>query len=100
MICLPYEEFWFTPEQYEEAYANAETFGDSGFVVDIAPIADVLNVTEPVLDDLYFRKQKDGVELSLEETISALRKRLEDAGIQKIIDECNRQYEVYKNENN
>ena len=100
MICLPYEEFWFTPEQYEEIYANAGTFGDSGFVVDLAPIAAELNVTEPVFDDLYFRTQKDGVELSFEETISALRKRLEDAGIQKIIDECNRQYEVYKNENN
>lgn len=100
MICLPHKEFWFTPEQYEEIYANAETFGDSGFVVDLAPIAAELNAAEPVMDDLKFRTQKDGVELSLEETISALRKRLEDAGIQKIIDECNRQYEAYKNENN
>ena len=100
MICLPHEEFWFTPEQYEEIYANAETFGDSGFVVDLAPIAAELNAAETVLGDLYFREKKDGVELSFEETISAFRKRLEDAGIQKIIDECNRQYEAYKNENN
>ena len=100
MICHPYEDIWLTPEQYEEAYANAKTFADSGFVVDLTPIAAELNAAEPVMDDLKFREQKGGVELSLEETISALRKRLEDAGIQKIIDECNRQYEVYLNENN
>lgn len=100
MICLPHEELWFTPEQYEEIYSNAKTFGDSGFVVDLEPIAAELNAAEPVLDDLKFREEKDGVELSFEETISALRERLEEAGIQKIIDECNRQYEVYKNEKN
>lgn len=100
MICLPHDKLQFTPEQYEEIYANAEIFEDSGFVVDIEPIAAELNVVEPVLDDLIFREEKDGVELSLEETISDLRKRLENAGIQKIIDECNRQYEVYLNEEN
>jgi len=98
MICLPHGELWFTPEQYKKIYANAKTFGDSGFVVDLEPIAVELNAAEPVMDDLKFREEKDGVELSLEETISALRKQMENAGIQKIIDECNRQYEVYLNE--
>ncbi len=100
MICLPHGELWFTPEQYKEIYANAKTFEDGGFVVDLDPIAVELNAAEPVLDDIKFREKKDGMELSLEETISALRKRLENAGIQKIIDECNRQYKVYKNEKN
>lgn len=100
MICLPHGELWFAPDQYEEIYANAKTFEDGGFVVDLEPIAVELNAAEPVLDDLNFREKKDGVEISLEETISTLRKRLENAGIQKIIDECNRQYEVYLNEKN
>lgn len=100
MICLPHGELWFTPEQYKKIYANAKTFGDSGFVVDLEPIAVELNAAEPVMDDLKFREEKDGVELSLQETISALRERLENAGIQKIIDECNRQYGEYKNEKN
>lgn len=49
---MPHKEIWFTPDQYEEIYANAETFKDGGFVVDLDPIAVELNVAEPVLDDL------------------------------------------------
>ncbi len=98
MICLKYEDNVFTAEQYRIIYENAKTHKDSEFVINTEKIADELDTVEPIMNDFKLHEEIDDKKLSFEETVSLFRERLETAGIQKIIDECNRQYEVYKSE--
>lgn len=100
MICLQYEDNAFTAEQYRIIYENAKSYEDSEFVINIEKIADELEAVEPIMNDFKLREEIDDTKLTFEETISLTRERLENAGIQKIIDECNRQYGEYKNEKN
>lgn len=100
MICYQYEDNAFTAEQFELIYENAKYYEDSEFVVNTEKISDELAAAEPLMNDFEFHAKHEGKELTLDETIALTREQLEEAGIQKIIDECNRQYGEYKNEKN
>lgn len=98
MICYQYEDNAFTAEQFELIYENAKRYGDSEFIINTEKISNELSAVEPLMNNFEFHAKREGKELTLDETIALTIGQFEEAGIQKIIDECNRQYEVYKNE--
>ncbi len=82
----------FTPEQYAAIYENAGVYEDVDFVLDPRNIANELNDELAAADALSLSAER-----SLDDVLSEYRERLYAAGLQTIIDECDRQYEVYKN---
>ncbi|MBD5383504.1 MAG: hypothetical protein HDR72_00710 [Ruminococcaceae bacterium] len=96
MICHRSEDNLFTPEQYADIFEKAEVFGDIDFVLDPTSIISELNAEYIAADKLKLPKEYE----SLDDILAEYREGLYAAGVQKIIDECNRQYEVYKNEKN
>lgn len=94
MICHRSADNLFTPEQYIKIFENADVYGDSDFVLDPKNIISELNA-EYIAANKIFLPNDDQ---SLDDVLSEYREGLYAAGAQKIIDECNRQYEVYKNE--
>lgn len=102
-ICHRYYNSSFTAEQYKDVYKNALLHEDMDFVFDGSSLAEeIASVTEVFLSFEIIPAYEKGEERmrDADTILSELRGRLENAGIQKIIDECNRQYEVYKNEKN
>lgn len=100
-ICHRYRSATFTAEQYKEVYENALLHEDMDFVFDGSGLAEEVNSVTNIFLDYEFvpeYKEGDGKERDIDKRLAELRRQLEEAGIQKIIDECNRQYEVYKNE--
>ncbi|MBD5128512.1 MAG: hypothetical protein HDT43_01085 [Ruminococcaceae bacterium] len=96
MICHRSPDVLFTTEQYAEIFEKAELFGDVDFVLDPTGIIDDLNAEYIAADKLKLPKKGE----NLDDILAEYRESLYAAGVQKIIDECNRQYEVYKNEKN
>lgn len=92
-LCHRSSSLEFSPEKYIEIFENAEVYEDFDFVPDTRSIQDEMNAVSAAEDTL---KLSDVT--SLDEVLSAYRDRLYKAGLQTIIDEYNRQYEVYKNE--
>ena len=92
MICHSSERLPFTSETFAKIYENAEVQGDIDFVLDTRSISAEFNAEmtaagKPVLS----------AERSLDEVLAEYREGLYAAGLQTIIDECNRQYEQYVN---
>ena len=83
-----------TAEEYEAIYENAIVYEASDFVFDSK------NVIQEVYDTYKAMSMFElpDNDTAIDEAISDMRQSLEEAGIQKIINECNRQYEEWKNE--
>ena len=94
MICHRSTENPFTPEQYTEMYENAEVYGDIDFVPDPTNILSELNAEYIAADNISLPKKDE----NLDDLLAEYREGLYAAGVQKIIDECNKQYEKYKEE--
>lgn len=94
MICHRSEENLFTPEQYINIFEKAEVYEDIDFVLDPKNIINELSAVYIAADNISLPKDDQ----SLDDVIFEYREGLYAAGVQKIIDECNRQYEVYKKE--
>ena len=87
-----------TAEEYEAMYQNAVIGEDMDFAFDGRGLKKEIYATNLVIESFSL----PGSDRTLEEALAELRERLDNAGLQKIIDECNRQYEEYregKNEN-
>ena len=103
MICLKFTDDRryvpnLTAEEYKVMYENAVIAEDLDFAFDGRGLEQEINATNMKMEGFRL----PGSEQSLEEALSEFREKLDDAGLQKIIDECNRQYEEYmegKNEN-
>ena len=93
MICHRCNRIPFTAEKFAEIYESAGVYEDIDFVLDPRDIADELNAEITAADNLRLSEVT-----SLDDVLAEYREGLYKAGLQTIIDECNRQYEVYKNE--
>lgn len=99
LICHQYNSSPFTANQYRKIYEDAILHQDLDFSFDgRTVIKEICNVTEIMTS--FTLPEVNGDDKILDEILSDLRKKLEQAGIQRIIDECNRQYEAYRNEKN
>lgn len=92
------EDSPFTAEQYRELYENAPVHEDADFAFNGRSVADEIRAAWEIMFDFKLPDKDGDNAKTLDEVIAETREKLEQAGIQKIIDECNRQYEVYKNE--
>ena len=91
MICNRFDDS-FSAEDHKKIYDNAEVHNDTDFAFDASGL--IKETFETSLLMMNFTLPAS--EKSFDEVISDLRSSLEEAGLQKIIDECNRQYnEVY-----
>ncbi len=96
MICYRSIDNPFTPEQYTKMYENAEVYGDIDFLPDPSNILSELSAEYIAADNISLPKEDE----DLNDVLAEYREGLYAAGVQKIIDECNRQYEVYISEKN
>lgn len=92
MICHSSERLPFTSETFAAIYESAGVCADIDFVLDPRNIADELNAELAASDKLILSSER-----SLEDVLAEYREGLYAAGLQTIIDECNRQYEQYIN---
>ncbi len=93
MLCHRSIDNPFTPEQYTEMYENAEVYGDIDFLPDPTNILSELNAEYIAVDNISLSKK----DKNLNDVLAEYREGLNAAGVQKIIDECNKQYEEYAN---
>lgn len=101
LICHQSYNVPFTAEQYRKIYENAVLNEDLDFSFDGKELAkEICAVTEIMSNFALPEIKGSGNDKTLDEILDDTRKQLEQAGIQRIIDECNRQYEVYRNEKN
>ena len=101
MICIksdyPYRRSPdVTAEEYKALYENAVVSEDIDFAFDGRGLEKEIYATNLIMGSFSL----PGSSGSLEEALAELRERLENSGLQKIIDECNQQYEEYKNGKN
>ena len=97
MICIksdyPYQRSPdITAEEYEAMYQNAVIGDDMDFAFDGKGLEKEIYTTTLIMESFSL----PGSDRTLEEALAELRERLDNAGLQKIIDECNRQYEEYR----
>lgn len=94
MICNQYEGS-ISANEYREIYNNAVVHSDTDFAFDGRGLVDETYATSLIMMEYTL----PSADKSLEESLSELRSSLEAAGLQKVIDECNRQYnEIYLQE--
>ena len=91
MICHRSERLPFTSETFAKIYENAEVQEEIDFVLDTRSISAELNAGLAASDKLILSAER-----SLDDVLAEYREGLYAAGLQTIIDECNRQYEEYK----
>lgn len=99
MICLKNTDFRgfipdLTAEEYQAVYENVVISEDFDFALDCSGLEHEINTTNIIMGSFHL----PGSDQTLDEYLSEFREKLENAGMQKIIDECNRQYEEWKNE--
>lgn len=93
MICNRYADS-ISSDKYKEIYDNAVIHDDTDFAFDGRGFEDVTYATSIILMNYSIPADKD-----FDKAATELRASLEAAGLQKVIDECNRQYkEVYLKE--
>ena len=93
MICNRYVDS-IPSDKYKEIYDNAVIHDDTDFAFDGRGFEDVTYATSIIMMDYSIPADKD-----FDKAIEDLRVSLDAAGLQKVIDECNRQYrEVYLKE--
>lgn len=94
-LCYRYEDTPFSAEEYIRIYDNAFLHEYSDFVFNTEGLSKELNAINGIMNDLNIKKGED---ISFDEYISQVRERLNKAGIDKVIDECNRQIKEYADE--
>ncbi len=87
-------EMYYSAEKYKEILENAQMPADSDFCFNYSEIINEMNAVDKVFESFHL----PGGDVSLDDALTELRGKLENVGVQKIIDEVNRQYEVYLNE--
>lgn len=87
MICHRHQNNGFSPEDYRTIFASAAVSEDIGFAFDGREVIPQTQAIAEVLDAFTLSTDQ-----SLDEILNALKMKLEQAGIQEVIDECNRQY--------
>lgn len=87
-------EMYYSADKYREILENAQMPADSDFCFDHSEMINEMNAVDKVFES--FKLPSGNV--SLDDALTELRGKLENVGVQKIIDEVNRQYEVYLNE--
>jgi len=98
MLCHLWERNDVTAEQYRAIFETAQVPSDVDFIFDSTAVHDEFVASANIMDT--FSLPTANGEIGFDERIAITREQLEEIGMQKIIDECNRQYKVYKNENN
>lgn len=96
MLCHLWERNDITAGQYRTVFESAVVPPDIDFVFDSTSVHDEFVAAADIMDKFSLPSASEGI--GLDEKIAMTRAKLEESGIQKIIDESNRQYEVYKNE--
>lgn len=94
MICSQYKGS-ISSDKYKEIYNNAIVHDDADFAFDGRGLVDETYSTSLIMMDYSLPTSNK----SLEESLSELRSSLEAAGLQKVIDECNRQIYLQGKEN-
>ena len=95
MICYPEASGDMTAEEYSDLYSSAGTSSALEFAFDASPVIDESKNTCLVmyeLDDTDKWKEFENAD----EFIEYYKQKLKEAGIDKIIDECDRQYREYE----
>jgi len=87
MICHPHQSNGFSAEDYHTIFASAAVSEDISFAFDGREMIPQTQAIAEVLDTFTLSTDQ-----SLDEILNALKMKLEQAGIQEVIDECNRQY--------
>ena len=85
-----------TADEYKAVYENAVIDEDFDFAFDCSGFDHEINAISAIMEGFRLPSKDQ----TLEEALSEFREKLEYAGLQKIIDECNRQYEEYKENKN
>lgn len=94
MICNQYADS-ISSDKYKEIYDNAVIHDDTDFAFDGRGFEDVTYATSIIMMDYSIPSDRD-----FDKAVEELRASLDAAGLQKVIDECNRQYnEIYLKEN-
>ncbi len=91
MICHRSEYNLFAPEQYTNIFEKSEVYEDIDFTLDPQSIISELNAEYIAADNISL-SDKDR---TFDDVLAEYREGLYAAGVQKIIDECNKQYEEY-----
>ena len=95
MICYPESSDDMTAEEYSDFYKNASTSSDIKFAFDAREVIDESKNTCLAMYELD-DTDKWGDFKDADEFIEYYKQKLKEAGIDKIIDECNRQYGEYE----
>jgi putative aldouronate transport system substrate-binding protein len=90
MICHRSDRVKLTPEDYTAIFDNAEVPEGLGFVFDGRNLIDETHATMNDIQNYIFIGRED-----FDAAIQTLREKLEANGINKMIEECNRQYQAY-----
>ena len=91
MICHPDSKLSITPKQYKEIYENAELPDSISFAFDGRDFIAESYATSDEMGSFEFVGSGN-----FEDAIKDLYSKLNSAGLDKLIDECNRQYEEYR----
>lgn len=87
MICHPHQSNGVSAEDYRTIFASAAVSENISFAFDGREMIPQTQAIAEVLDTFTLSTDQ-----SLDEILNALKMKLEQAGIQEVIDECNRQY--------
>ena len=88
-------KMFYSADKYREIFENAQMHADHDFCLDDRNIRQELNAVMDIMDKFVL----PGKDKSLDGALAELREKLNAAGLQKIIDEWNSQYEVYNEKN-
>lgn len=87
MICHPYQSNGFCAEDYRTIFAAASVSEDIGFAFDGREMISQTQAIDEVLSAFMLSTDQ-----SFDDMLNTLKTELEQAGIQEVMDECNRQY--------
>lgn len=96
LICYNRNNSTLTADRYRAVYENASVHEDQDFVFDGRELADEICAVANIMNN-FALPGTDG-EKTLDKVLAETRAMLEQAGLNRLIDECNRQYEVYVDE--
>lgn len=96
MVCNKFDDYGienkFTPDEYREIFDNAKMSAEQDLVL----CGEGLETELKALQDIMCGFEVPSAEADFDEAMKRLREELEQAGLQRVIDECNRQYEEIK----
>lgn len=90
MLCYPSEKVKLTSQQYDDIYESAGITDDIDFAFDGRGFVDESCATSKMMISFSFIGDND-----FDESINSLYSALKTVGLDKLIEECNRQYKEY-----